>query len=96
MNARMAVIKGIELKVNKAFAIEVLASAWINRRLASISKKPPAIPGNPVFLIFVRISKLMPTKPVIRSIMDRLRFDIMWFTSSSCSGVNGQQIFAGC
>ena len=26
MNARMAVIKGIELKVNRAFAIEVLAS----------------------------------------------------------------------
>ena len=58
MNDRMAVIKGIELNVNKAFAIEVLASAWINRRLASISKKPPAIPGNPVFLIFVTISNL--------------------------------------
>ena len=56
MNARMAEIKGIELKVNKAFAIEVLASVWINRRLASISKNPPAIPGNPVFLIFVKVS----------------------------------------
>ena len=56
MNARMAVIKGIELKVNKAFAIEVLASAWINRRFASINKKPPTIQGNPVFLIFVTTS----------------------------------------
>ena len=56
MNARMAVIKGIELNVNRAFATDVLASAWINRRLASISKKPPAITGNLVFLIFVKIS----------------------------------------
>ena len=56
MNARMAVRKGIELKVNKAFAIDVLARDWINKRFASISKKPPAKPGNPVFLIVLKIS----------------------------------------
>ena len=45
MNARIAVIKGIELKVNNVFATEVLANDWINKIWASIRKNPPAMPG---------------------------------------------------
>ena len=37
MNAKIAVIKGIELKVNNAFATEVLANDWINKRITGAS-----------------------------------------------------------
>jgi len=45
MNPSIYVIKGIELKVNNAFAIEVLANDRINKSWASIRQKPPATPG---------------------------------------------------